>query len=36
VDRTEEGRFRYGARFLGLDTKTIVVIEQYVKSKVRP
>jgi len=36
VDRTEEGRFRYGARFLGLDTKAIVVIEQYVKSKVRP
>jgi len=34
VDRTDAGRFRYGAKFLGLDTKTIVVIEQYVKSRV--
>jgi CheY-like chemotaxis protein len=34
VDRTDAGRFRYGAKFLGLDTKTIIVIEQYVKSRV--
>jgi len=34
VDRTEAGRFRYGAKFLGLDTKSIVVIEQYVKSRI--
>ncbi|MEK6742026.1 MAG: PilZ domain-containing protein [Nitrospirota bacterium] len=36
VDRTDEGRFRYGAKFLSLDTKSIVVIEQYVKSRIRP
>lgn len=36
VDRTDEGRFRYGAKFLGLDTRSIVVIEQYVKSRIRP
>jgi CheY-like chemotaxis protein len=36
VDRTDAGRFRYGAKFLGLDTKAIVVIEQYVKSRIRP
>lgn len=36
VDRTDAGRFRYGARFLGLDTRSIVVIEQYVKSRIRP
>ena len=35
VDRTDAGRFRYGAKFLGLDTRSIVVIEQYVKSKIR-
>ena len=35
VDRTDAGRFRYGAKFLGLDTKAIVVIEQYVKSRIR-
>lgn len=35
VDRTDGGRFRYGAKFQGLDTKSIVVIEQYVKSKIR-
>jgi CheY-like chemotaxis protein len=35
VDKTDTGRFRYGAKFLGLDTKTIVVIEQYVKSRIR-
>jgi CheY-like chemotaxis protein len=35
VDRTDTGRFRYGATFLGLDTKTIVLIEQYVKSRIK-
>lgn len=35
VDRTDAGRFRYGARFLGLDTRSIVVIEQYVRSRIR-
>jgi len=35
VDRTDAERFRYGAKFLDLDTKAIVVIEQYVKSKIR-
>jgi hypothetical protein len=34
VDKTDAGRYRYGAKFLGLDTKSIVVIEQYVKSRV--
>jgi CheY-like chemotaxis protein len=35
VDRTETGRFRYGVKFAGLDTKSIVVIEQYVKSRIK-
>jgi CheY-like chemotaxis protein len=35
VERTDAGRFRYGAKFLGLDTKAIVVIEQYVKSRIK-
>jgi len=35
VDRAEAGRFRYGVKFMGLDTRSIVVIEQYVKSKIR-
>jgi CheY-like chemotaxis protein len=35
VDTTDTGRFRYGAKFLGLDTRSIVVIEQYVKSKIK-
>jgi CheY-like chemotaxis protein len=35
VDRTDTGHFRYGAKFLGLDTKSIVVIEQYVKSRTK-
>ncbi len=34
VDRTDAGRFHYGAKFLGLDAKSIVVIEQYVKSRI--
>jgi CheY-like chemotaxis protein len=33
--RTDTGHFRYGAKFLGLDTKAIVVIEQYVKSRIK-
>jgi CheY-like chemotaxis protein len=36
VDRTETGRFRYGVKFLNLDTRTIVIIEQYVKSRIKP
>jgi len=35
VETTDTGRFRYGAAFLGLDTKTIVLIEQYVKSRIK-
>ena len=35
VDKTDKGRFRYGAKFLGLDTRSIIVIEQYVKSKIK-
>jgi CheY-like chemotaxis protein len=34
ADRTDAGRFRYGAKFMCLDTKAIVVIEQYVKSRI--
>jgi CheY-like chemotaxis protein len=35
VDRTEGGRFRYGVKFLNLDTKAIIIIENYVKNKIR-
>jgi len=35
VDRAEAGRFRYGVKFMSLDTKTIVLIEQYVKSRIK-
>ena len=35
VDRADAGRFRYGAKFLGLDTKSIVVIEHYVKNRIK-
>jgi CheY-like chemotaxis protein len=35
VDRADSGRFRYGVKFLNLDTKAIVIIEQYVKSRVK-
>ena len=35
VDRTGSGRFRYGVKFLNLDTKSIIIIEHYVKSKMK-
>lgn len=35
VEKSDEGQFRYGAKFLGLDTRSIVIIEQYVKSKIK-
>lgn len=35
IDRTEAGRFRYGVRFLSLDTKSIIIIEHYVKNKIK-
>jgi len=35
VDRADSGRFRYGVKFQNLDTRSIVVIEQYVKSKIK-
>lgn len=35
VDRTEAGRFRYGVKFLNLTARNIVIIEQYVKSRIK-
>jgi CheY-like chemotaxis protein len=35
VDLTEAGRFRYGVKFLNLDTKSIIIIEHYVKNKIK-
>lgn len=35
VDRTGSGRFRYGVKFLNLDTRSIIIIEHYVKSKMQ-
>lgn len=35
VEKTDAGRFRYGVKFMGLDTKTIVLIEQYAKSRIK-
>ena len=34
-DRTGAGRFRYGVRFQSLDARNIVIIEQYVKSRMK-
>jgi len=35
VDRTEAGRFRYGVKFQNLDARSLIIIEQFVKSKIR-
>jgi len=35
VDRTDGGRFQYGVKFLNLAARSIVLIEQYVKSKIK-
>ena len=35
VDRTEGGRFRCGVKFLNPSARNIVVIEQYVKSRIK-
>jgi DNA-binding response OmpR family regulator len=35
VNRTKSGRLRYGVKFLNLDTKSLIVIEQFVKINVR-
>lgn len=34
-NRTPSGRLRYGVKFLNLDTKSLIVIEQFVKSHVK-
>lgn len=34
-DKVASGRYRYGVNFLNLDTKSLVIIEQFVKSQVR-
>jgi CheY-like chemotaxis protein len=35
VDRTEAGRFRYGVKFQNLAARSFVIIEQYVKSRIK-
>lgn len=35
VSRTTSGRLRYGVEFLNLDTKSLIIIEQFVKINVR-
>jgi CheY-like chemotaxis protein len=35
VERTEAGRFRYGVRFQNLAARSLVIIEQYVKSRIK-
>jgi c-di-GMP-binding flagellar brake protein YcgR len=35
IDRSESGRYRYGVKFLNLDTKSIVIFENYVKSRIK-
>ena len=35
VDRTEAGRFRYGVKFQNLAARSLVIIEQYVKSRIQ-
>ncbi len=34
ADRSDVGRFQYGVKFMNLDTKAIIMIEQYVKSRI--
>ena len=35
VDRTEAGRFRYGVRFQNLAARSLIIIEQFVKSRIK-
>jgi DNA-binding response OmpR family regulator len=35
ADRTSSGRYRYGVNFLNLDTKSMIIIENYVKAQAR-
>jgi CheY-like chemotaxis protein len=35
VDQTEAGRFRFGVRFHNLAARSLVIIEQYVKSRIK-
>ncbi len=35
MNRLKNGRYLYGVKFLNLDTKSLILIEQYVKGKVR-
>jgi CheY-like chemotaxis protein len=35
VEQTTSGRFRYGVKFARLDTKSLIIIEQFVKGKIR-
>jgi len=35
ADRTEAGRYRYGVKFLNLAARSLVIIEQYVKNRIR-
>jgi CheY-like chemotaxis protein len=35
VERASSGRFRYGAKFFNLDTKSLIIIEQFVKGKIK-
>jgi CheY-like chemotaxis protein len=35
VDRTDTGRFRYGVRFQNLAARSLIIIEQYVKSRIK-
>lgn len=35
VEKTASGRYRYGVNFLNLDTKSLIIIENYVKVQAR-
>jgi CheY-like chemotaxis protein len=35
VERVSSGRFRYGVKFFSLDTKSLIIIEQFVKGKIK-
>jgi hypothetical protein len=35
VSRPTPGEFRYGVKFLNLDTKSLIIIEQFVKGRIK-
>jgi len=35
MDKTASGKFRYGVKFINCDTKTLIIIEHYVKSQLK-